>query len=67
MPLCYAHQMIKEDEPLTERVITPMSKSMVEAINNWRFENRCESKADALRQLIQIGLQASKSLPKKSK
>jgi hypothetical protein len=50
--------MAQEPELLTERVITPMSKSMVEAINNWRFEHRCESKADAVRQLIELGLAA---------
>jgi hypothetical protein len=50
--------MAQEPELLTERVITPMSKSMVEAINNWRFEHRCESKADVVRQLIELGLAA---------
>jgi metal-responsive CopG/Arc/MetJ family transcriptional regulator len=59
-----------ENEKMTERLVTPMSKTMVDAINDYRFEHRCESKSDAVRTLIQAGLdadQGGKSRKGKSK
>lgn len=50
------------DQPkMTERLITPLSKEMLEAINDYRFEYRCESKSDAVRKLIQAGLDAAQA------
>jgi hypothetical protein len=46
------------EEPLSERVITPMTPAMVEAIDTWRFANRIPSRAEAVRQLIERGLKA---------
>ena len=46
----------KREEQLTERVIIPMAPSMVEAIQNYRFMHRLESRAEAVRKLIEIGL-----------
>lgn len=49
------------EEPLSERVIIPMTKSMVEAVSEYRFMHRHESRAEAVRKLIEIGLQSEKS------
>lgn len=46
------------DEQLTERVIVPMTKTMVAAIADYRFEHRIESKAEAVRSLVAAGLKA---------
>lgn len=55
-------------EQLTERVIIPMTPSMVEAITEYRFMHRHESRAEAVRALVQIGLDSAKSeKPKKPK
>ncbi|MCV0371743.1 hypothetical protein [Filomicrobium sp.] len=48
----------REDGPLTERIIAPMSKAMVDAIADYRFGNRLESKSEAVRRLIAAGLRA---------
>ena len=40
------------DEANTERIITPMSKSLVEAIDDFRFTNRVPSRSEAIRQLM---------------
>lgn len=45
----------------SERIITPMPKSLVEALDNYRFETRAPSRAAAIRRLIQLGLEAAKS------
>ena len=62
MPTTYPMQMrraVRDSDQLSERVITPMSPAMVQAIADWRFENRCESKAEAVRRLIQLGLEST--------
>jgi hypothetical protein len=43
----------------SERIITPMPKSLVSAIDDFRFGNRIESRAEAIRQLIRLGLGAA--------
>ena len=43
-------------ELLTERVITPMTKTMLAHINEYRFSKRFEARSDAIRRLIEIGL-----------
>jgi metal-responsive CopG/Arc/MetJ family transcriptional regulator len=48
------------DEPNSERIITPMSKTLVAAIDDFRFEQRIASRAEAIRRLIEAGLKASK-------
>ncbi len=52
------------EEPNSERIITPMSKSLVEAIDNYRFDTRSPSRAEAIRRLIQLGLAAAKASTK---
>ena len=47
------------DEPNSERVITPMPKWLVQAIDDYRFSNRFPSRAEAIRELIRRGLEAS--------
>lgn len=44
----------------TERVITPMTKEMVEAIDDYRFANRFPNRSDAIRHLIEIALEVEK-------
>jgi metal-responsive CopG/Arc/MetJ family transcriptional regulator len=53
------------DEANTERIITPMSKSLVEAIDDFRFSNRVASRSEAIRQLIAMGLEAAKKREKR--
>ncbi|MDP3414627.1 hypothetical protein [Falsiroseomonas sp.] len=54
------------DEPLSERIITPMQKSLVAAVDDFRFANRIASRAEAIRRLIELGLAAAKAAPSKS-
>jgi hypothetical protein len=49
--------MVAKAEP-PERVITPMSKELIERIDDFRFANRLRSRAEATRQLIEAGLRA---------
>jgi hypothetical protein len=43
-----------------ERVITPMPKSLVAAIKDYRWERRLESRAGAVRELLELGLDAAR-------
>lgn len=45
------------EELKTERVQLMMTPSEVEAIDNWSFENRVRGRAEAMRRLIEIGLE----------
>lgn len=36
----------------TTRIITPMPKELVDAIDEWRFANRVASRAEAIRRLV---------------
>lgn len=47
------------DELNSERVITPMPKSLVAAVDDYRFSNRVPSRAEAIRRLIEFGLEAA--------
>ncbi|NPC89175.1 hypothetical protein HNH97_09700 [Gluconacetobacter entanii] len=46
------------DELNSERIITPMPKSLVQAIDDFRFSERMPSRAEAIRRLILLGLDA---------
>jgi len=46
--------------PALERVITPMSQSLVAAIKDYRWERRLESRAGAVRELLELGLEAAR-------
>lgn len=37
-----------------------MSKRLREAIDTWRFANRIETRSEAIRRLIEAGLEATK-------
>jgi hypothetical protein len=53
------------DESASERVITPMPKSLLAAIDDYRFAQRMPSRAEAIRRLIEAGLREEVvSLPK---
>lgn len=43
-------------EPNSERIITPMPKSLVERIDDYRFQERIPSRAEAIRRLVEKGL-----------
>jgi predicted transcriptional regulator len=47
-------------EPNSERVITPMPKSLVSVIDDYRFAQRLPSRAAAVRRLIEAGLKLEK-------
>jgi metal-responsive CopG/Arc/MetJ family transcriptional regulator len=49
------------DELNSERIITPMPKSLVTAVDDYRFSNRMPSRAEAIRRLIEMGLEAAAS------
>jgi hypothetical protein len=56
---CAGQHHAPMSEPNSERIITPMPKSLVSAIDDYRFGNRVESRAEAIRQLIRLGLSAA--------
>jgi len=63
MPLTYAAQKSANsgmNEPNSERIITPMPQSLVQAIDDFRFNQRAPSRAEAIRRLIELGLEAAK-------
>ena len=43
-------------EPRDKRIIIPLSKAELEAIDDWRFDNRMASRAEAVRVLIERGM-----------
>lgn len=47
------------EEPMTVRKIVSLPSQLWEAIENYRFEHRFKSEADAIRELIRRGLEAS--------
>ena len=55
---CYRGGM---EELNSERIITPMPKSLVTAIDDFRFTNRIASRAEAIRRLIEAGLKAGQA------
>lgn len=63
MPLTYVAPLrilIGMSELNSERVITPMPKALVSAIDDFRFETRLPSRAEAIRRLIEIGLETAR-------
>jgi metal-responsive CopG/Arc/MetJ family transcriptional regulator len=45
------------------RIITPMPASLVKAIDDFRFDKRMPSRSEAIRRLIELGLEAAKTPP----
>jgi hypothetical protein len=58
-------QQQQQDDQLTERIIFPASKELVQQIADYRFENRIESRSEAIRRLIEAGLKAESKRAKK--
>lgn len=48
------------DELKSERVQLLMAPSELKAIDDWSFENRIRSRGEAIRRLIEYGLEAKK-------
>jgi metal-responsive CopG/Arc/MetJ family transcriptional regulator len=42
------------------RIIVPMPPELIGRVDDFRFANRCASRADAIRQLIAAGLEAKR-------
>ena len=51
-----------EDEPKSERFNMFISKSEMDAIDEWAWQNRVRSKSEAVRRLVQIGLRTADTL-----
>lgn len=52
--------MATEKDP---RVITPIPQTLLDQIDDYRFQQRVPSRAEAIRQLIVAGLEAIKTKP----
>jgi hypothetical protein len=52
-----------EKELKDQRVVTMMSPSELEAIDNWMFANRIRSRGEAIRRLCQMGMYLDEKLP----
>jgi len=46
------------NEPLSKRVMVPMSETLIGEINDFRFDARRDSQADAIRELLRRGLES---------
>jgi hypothetical protein len=46
-------------EQIPERIMTPMVPSLVKAIDDYRYQHRIPSRAEAIRRLIELGLKAA--------
>lgn len=57
--------MAETEEPISKRVIVPMPETLIEEVNDYRFEERRGSQADAVRELIKLGLETWRQHPKK--
>lgn len=44
------------DEALTERVITPMSRALLAAVEDYRYSQRIPSRSEAIRRLLDQAL-----------
>lgn len=49
-----------EDEPLDIRLPLMVSRSLAETIDGWRYANQVPSRAEAVRRLIELGLETAK-------
>ena len=54
------YKYVMAEELKSERVTTMMTPSEVRAVDDWSFARRIRSRGEAIRQLIQIGLEAAK-------
>ena len=49
----------KTHEPRVERIQILLTASGLQAIDDWRFTNHAPSRAEAIRRLIELGLNTS--------
>lgn len=47
----------------SKRLQMVITEDELQAIEDWRFKNRVQSKSDAIRRLVQIGIRAERALP----
>lgn len=55
------------DELKTERIQLMMTPSEVAAVDDWSFPQRIRSRSEAIRQLIQLGLESQAAAKKQGK
>ena len=55
-----AQTVAMADELKTERIQLLMTPSEVKAIDDWSFEQRIRGRSEAIRRLIELGLEAAK-------
>lgn len=55
------------DEIKDQRIITLMTPTEVEAIDEWSFKNRIRSRGEAIRRLCAIGLEEQRRAPERKK
>jgi hypothetical protein len=70
--LCYHRRLcyfvVMSDQPKDVRLPVMVSRSQVQAIDDWRFRSKIPTRAEAIRRLLDAGLAASepaKPAPKK--
>jgi hypothetical protein len=49
-----------ETEPLDVRLPVMVTRSTAQAIDAWRYSNHIPTRAEAIRRLIELGLEAAK-------
>jgi hypothetical protein len=52
--------MTMAEELKSERVTTMMTPSEVKAVDDWSFAQRIRSRGEAIRRLLELGLEAAK-------
>lgn len=52
-----------DNEPKDCRVPIMMTRSEIDAIDDWAFANRIRSRSDAIRRLVKMGLESSSAEP----
>jgi hypothetical protein len=48
---------------LTNRVVVLLADEMLKALDEWRWENRISSRGEAIRQLVEMGLEKTPPKP----
>jgi len=56
----------QHSENKTERFVFMVEKSTLEAIDDWGFSRRIRTRAEAIRQLVQIGIETTSPEMKKA-
>lgn len=61
MQVAPVYNVPMSDELKTERVTIMMAPSELRVVDDWSFKARIRSRGEAIRQLIQLGLEAAES------